>query len=64
MKQGIATLVKLLNRKEELVGKIVVIGTLGKSEYANLEFVVVKEGSTVVYGPISIIDFRKTYSKN
>lgn len=43
-KQRIVTLVIILNRKEELVGKIVVIGTLGESECVILEFVVMKEG--------------------
>lgn len=36
-----------------------VIGTLGESECVILEFVVMKEGSSVVYGPTSLIGFKK-----
>lgn len=60
----IATLIILLCKKEELVSEIMVIGTLGESECVILEFVVMKEGRAVVYGPTSIIGFRRTYSKN
>lgn len=55
-------MVIILNRKEELVGEIVVIGTLGEGECVILEFVVMKEGSAV-YGPHLLQGLEKHISK-